>query len=169
MGPRAGLSTLLVAGALVLLAAIAVGNGMGSRVIGRFAGREPAIPTVAPIAAASSGPETGQTTLRLRRRSVLSVATDPAFPDPRITPEPTPPPTPIPPPRRFVLPSEPPPLATAKPSIDVAPTPKASHAPYTSPPLAIPLVKHSPGETSPPEEATPLASASPQVEATRRL
>jgi hypothetical protein len=70
-----------------------------------------------------------------KRLEVISVATDPAFPDPRVTRPPAPPP-----------PSAPPHRATP------IPEPTLPAPLYTSPPLPLPLVSHEPvdTETEPP-------------------
>lgn len=104
MGPRAALSQVLIAGAFVLLVAIGVGIAMGNHVLGQVAGREPVLPTAVPLATPSSGDRANSSAWK--RISVMSVATDPGFPDPRFTPEPevravphrapTPKPTPTP-------------------------------------------------------------------------
>ncbi len=157
MGPRAGFSTLLVLGSLVLLLAISVGNGMGGRVLRQISGHGSTESTIGPIATPSPDADAPQTALRMHRRSVLSVATDPAFPDPRITPEPTPSPTARP--RPTQTPALPP-VPSDEPTIDTSGGDETK-APYTSPPLAFPLVKHSPGETSPPDDLSPSPAASP--------
>ncbi len=96
MNRRPGTSVVLVLGALVLLAAIAVGNSMGSRVIGQIASRS-AEAAATPIPLASTPPpDSAASRVLWKRRHVLSIATDPAFPDPRITPEPEIPATPRP-------------------------------------------------------------------------
>lgn len=151
MGPRSGLSTLLILGAVVLLVAIGIGNGMGNRVLRQVAHSGDVRTTPLPITTPSPDDAGGPNTLTLRRRHVIAVATDPAFPDPRVTPEPTPRPTERPVPKATPTPSPPP---TPEPE----PT-DALQAPYTSPPLAFPLVKHSPGETSPPDDASPPPEA----------
>lgn len=147
MGPRSGVSTLLILGAVVLLIAIVVGNGMGNRVLRQVARSADIRTTPLPITTPSPEDAGGPNSLTLRRRHVTSVATDPAFPDPRITPEPTPQPTERPIPKATPTP-EPPPTPEPEPT-------DALQAPYTSPPLAFPLVKHSPGETSPPDDGSP--------------
>ncbi len=147
MGPRAGLSTLLVLGSITLLIAILIGNGMGTRVLRQVSNAPDLLATPIPITTPSPGDAGGPGLLTFRRRHVTSVATDPAFPDPRLTPEPTPVPTPRPTPKPTSTPTLPPP-----------PEEPSELAPYTSPPLAFPLVKHSPGETSPPDD---LDSPSP--------
>ncbi len=141
MGPRAGISTVLLLGSAVLLIAIAVGNGMGDRVLGLIPRR-----ITAEVATPNALPSTAATdpgfSANWRRRRVVSVATDPAFPDPRITPEPQrPPPTPRPTPT--------PPKPTAAPPVET------EEGTYTSPPLPIPIVSHAPDETPLPDpEAT---------------
>jgi hypothetical protein len=140
LGPRAGVSTVLIAGALVLLIAIAIGNNMGNRVLGQIGSRA-AGAVATPVPSPSAGDEDdGVSHVLWKRRQVLSVATDPAFPDPRVTPEPPPPP--------------PPPTPSA-------PSDGSSTAPpYTSPPMPIPLVSHDAGETTAPDEG-PSSSAAP--------
>jgi hypothetical protein len=157
LGPRAGISTVLIAGAIVLLVAIAIGNNMGNRVLGQIGSRAAgAVATPVPSPSASAEDD-GVSHVLWKRRQVLSVATDPAFPDPRVTPEPPPPPpTPRPTPRQTRTP-------VPSPS---APSDGESTVPYTSPPMPIPLVSHEPGETTPPDEGAspsvaPRASPSP--------
>jgi hypothetical protein len=90
MGPRVSLSVLLLACGVVLLAAIAVGNRMGNRVLVQVSHRTESVPT--PFF--SPPPEEKkdrQVSLSWKRTQLVSVATDPAFPDPRITPVPPPP------------------------------------------------------------------------------
>jgi hypothetical protein len=115
----------------VLLVSILVGQKIGDRVLlqterpNRIAG---ALVTRVPEAAAS---DTGE--LRnWKRLQVISVATDPAFPDPRVTRPPAPPP-----------PSAPPRRATPIPESTLPPAPI-----YTSPPLPLPLVSHEPSDTA---------------------
>ncbi|MDQ2858886.1 MAG: hypothetical protein M3R53_09600, partial [Candidatus Eremiobacteraeota bacterium] len=146
MGPRAGLSTVLIAGAVVLVIAIAIGNGMGNRVLGKIKGHAPSYTTTPLPTATPTGGEDAARQVLWKRRQVLSVATDPAFPDPRITPEP-------------------PPEATARPRRSIVAAPKASPSPtpsptpsapprdstYTSPPLLIPMKSHAHDESPSPE------------------
>jgi hypothetical protein len=152
MGPRAGISSVLVLGGIVLLISIVVGNSMGNRVLGQVASRgndfAPS-PIASPSADAS---DSAASELSWKRRQVLSVATDPGFPDPRITPEPVIPATPRPRPK-------PTPTPTPEPS----PLFDETESPYTSPPLPIPIVSHDPNEQSDPYgEPIPTASPSPQ-------
>ena len=122
MGPRAGLSTVLIVGGITLLIAIAIGNSMGNRVLGQVAGRIPAVQDT-PFAVPSSTPGGPANVMTWKRVQVMSVATDPGFPDPRVTPAPEETPTPKP-----------------RPKPRPSPSPKPSPSPaYTSPPLPIPL------------------------------
>jgi hypothetical protein len=145
---RPGLSALLIAGAIVLLVSIVIGQRIGDRVLLQTASRTPIAGSgVTPVPEAN--PSDRGELKNWKRLQVVSVATDPAFPDPRVTRPPTPPPPPVTP--------------TPRPT----PTPRATPIPeqqppslYTSPPLPIPLVSHEPGasETEPP---TPPPPASP--------
>jgi hypothetical protein len=150
MGPRAGLSSVLIVGAIVLLISIIVGNSMGNRVLGQVASREGDF-APSPVATPSAEADNATAQVSWKRRQVLSVATDPGFPDPRITPEPVIPPTPRP-----------------KPKATPTPTPEPSELfdetsePYTSPPLPIPIVSHDPNEQSDPYgEPIPTTSPTP--------
>lgn len=88
---------LLAAGAVVLLLAVALGERMGSRVIGQAT--EQTLQSVIPQAVTPApdatprpyGPD-------WKRSQALSAAGDPRFPDPRVPPQPLPtlPPTPKP-------------------------------------------------------------------------
>ena len=114
-------ATLVVLG-ILLLAGIAVGQRIGERAL--FGSTERRSPVVAPIA--TPVPETTadpQISRNWKRLQVVSVATDPAFPDPRVTRPPTPTPSPRPTPS-----PEPPPPALF----------------YTSPPLPFPLASPAP-------------------------
>jgi hypothetical protein len=144
------LSTVLIAGALVLLIAIAVGNNMGNRVLGQIGSRAAGSVATAVPSPAASAEDDGVSHVLWKRRQVLSVATDPAFPDPRVTPEPPPPPpTARPTPHKVRTPAP-------SPSPDDG---EGTVPPYTSPPMPIPLVTHQPGETSAPDGSeTPLAT-----------
>jgi len=153
VGQRIGLSTLLMLGAIVLLVSIAIGNSMGNRVLGQIAARAP---DVIPSPIETPSPDSGIPLQVLARRehSALSVATDPGFPDPRVTPEPTPPPPPPPVPKEVI--TRPHSTPTPSPSPDDGET----SPPYTSPPLPIPIVSHQPGDLSDPN-GEPLPAGSP--------
>jgi hypothetical protein len=162
MGQRAGFSTILIMGAVVLLISIAVGNSMGNRVLGQIAARAPeVVPT--PMISASADPGGSLDQVLSVRHSVLSVATDPGFPDPRVTPEPPPPVRRTPAPRRTSAPPRPSP----------SPSGSAEVSHYTSPPLPIPIVVHSPNELSDPngeplpaDTSAPTATSEPSSNAT---
>jgi hypothetical protein len=137
---RPGLSALLVAGAVVLLVSILIGQKLGDRVLLQTAKRPPTVLSgVTPVPDADTGSH-GELK-NWKRLQVVSVATDPGFPDPRVTRPPTPPPPPLTP-RPTPTPAPPPPRGL-----------------YTSPPLPIPIVSHDPGATEP--EATPLPPETP--------
>jgi hypothetical protein len=157
VGQRAGLSTLLILGAIVLLISIAIGNSMGNRVLGQIAARAP---DVIPSPVETPSPDSGAPlqVLAQRQRSALSVATDPGFPDPRITPEPPVPSTPRPMPKEAAAGGG----VRATPSPSPTPDDGETSAPYTSPPLPIPIVSHDPNDLSDPNgEPLPPASPSP--------
>jgi hypothetical protein len=125
---------LLVAGALVLLVSILIGQRLGDRVLLQSEQRLPLAGTAITPVPLPSATDPGD--LRdWKRLQVVSVATDPAFPDPRVTP--TPPPTPRP---------------TPKATPTARPTPAPTPAEYTSPPLPVPLVSHEPEPTEAPTE-----------------
>ncbi len=88
--PRTSL-TLIVLG-ILLLASVFIGQRIGDRALfGSTERRNPAVvPLPTPVAEASLDPSVSRNWKRLQ---IVSVATDPAFPDPRVTP---PPPTPSP-------------------------------------------------------------------------
>lgn len=133
---RPGLSVLLVAGALVLLVSILIGQKLGDRVLLQTERRVPIIGSgVTPVPDTATSEPAGLK--NWKRLQVVSVATDPAFPDPRVTRPPTPTPAPYVAPKRIALPT---PTITAPKNI------------YTSPPLPVPLVSHDPNEveTEPP-------------------
>ncbi len=119
--------TLVGMGA-VLLVAVAVGQQIGEHTIFGATQRRVEIPaqTITPVPEDTGGANEA-ISRNWKRLQVVSVATDPAFPDPRVTPPPTPTPKPSPTPK-----------PTAEPTL------------YTSPPLPVPIGSHEPGETPPP-------------------
>ncbi len=137
---RPGTSLLLVGGAVLLLISIVVGQRLGDSVLkGVTEQRDSeAGPIMTPVPLVSDEPGTAR---NWKREQVVSVATDPAFPDPRATPKPTPTPTPT------ANPTVPPP--TAPPIVHIVPAKPA----YTSPPLPLPIASHGPEEvdTEPPD------------------
>lgn len=151
MGRRPGLSTVLILGSLVLVIAIFVGNSMGDRVLGQIASRGGGPPSPIPIPSSSATADSLTGRVLWKRRQVLSVATDPAFPDPRITPEPEIPATPRPAIRR-----KPRAAPTIAPDGVESGPPAARHTPnttYTSPPMPIPMASAAPEETIAPDAA----------------
>ena len=149
--PSKRFATIVMAlGIVVLVAAIAIGERAGDRVIGQVT--EKRLESIAPVSVAPApdatvapyGPD-------WKRTDVMAAAPDPGFPDPRVPPVAPPPPTPIP---RFT----PPPFTASTP----APAPKAT------PNLAIPIWRRSePLPTiAPTQEPTATASPSPQPEQT---
>jgi hypothetical protein len=128
------LSTTLIVGAVTLLIAIAVGNAVGSRVIGQVTGRISAlVPTPFPIV--RNAPRDSTETPAPKEEQVMSVATDPGFADPRVTPEPE------------ALQAAPP-AAPPAPAAALTPSPNGHRqaAPSrveTAPPLTVPLASPS--------------------------
>jgi hypothetical protein len=138
---RPGFSAFLVAGALVLLVSILIGQRLGDRVLLQTEQRVLiGGGGVTPVPEAQPS-DTGELK-NWKRLQVVSVATDPAFPDPRVTPPPRPRPT--------ATPTPPP---TPKPRPTAAAVPAAPL--YTSPPLPVPIVSHSPDEAETPEPSEP--------------
>ena len=137
---RPGTALTLIGGAVLLLVAIAVGQRLGDRVLSQATEqRLTSGLLVTPVPQASDDPYQAR---NWKREQVVSVATDPGFPDPRVTPRPTPTPRPT------ANPPTPPP--TAPPT----PVPVRAKLPdYTSPPLPLPIASHRPEEidTEPPD------------------
>lgn len=154
MDPSKRFSTAVLAiGTVVLLAAIAIGQVAGYRVLNQSTELHPAVlPTVlvTPEPVSTSGAAYGPD---WRRTQTLSAAPDPGFPDPRVppvalpTPTPTPKPTPTPVPTPTINPNIPiwdrSPFPTMAPSA-TSPTPSSEPKPSPS------SLAASPGATSPP-------------------
>jgi len=118
------------------LVSIAVGQRIGDRAL--FGSTERRSPAVAPIS--TPVPETTvdpELSRNWKRLQVVSVATDPAFPDPRVTRPPTPSPSPRP-----------------------TPVPPPTPPPYTSPPLPLPLETPAPGAAT---DASPTRQNLPPI------
>jgi hypothetical protein len=131
--------------AIVLLVSIAIGTRLGDRVLGQQIGRQ--VPIAGTIPTPKPEPvESGFNDSYWKRVKIITVATDPAFPDPRVTP--TPEPTPRPTPR-------PTPTQTPRPP-SASPTPNDD---YTSPPLPVPIVTHEPDN----EYGTPVPGRTPDT------
>ncbi len=90
---RAKFAGMLFFGAAVLLASILIGTRIGDHVIvvadGKSADAAADLPTPVPI-----GTGVLPDSPRWKRSQVVAVATDPGFPDPRVTPTPRPSPSP---------------------------------------------------------------------------
>lgn len=123
--PRTAIT--LVALGILLLVSVAIGQRIGDRAL--FGSTERRVPVAAPLATPVAGASAADAAIskNWKRQQVVSVPTDPAFPDPRVTrpPTPTPKPTPLP---------------------TLAPL-----RPYTSPPMPMPLISHEPDEIMPVE------------------
>jgi len=91
---------MLVGMGTVLLAAVAVGQQIGEHTIFGATEHRVEIPeqTVTPVPADTPGSDEA-ISRNWKRLQIVSVATDPAFPDPRVTPPPTPTPKPSPTPK----------------------------------------------------------------------
>jgi hypothetical protein len=130
MRSRRPRTAMMLAGmGIVLLLAVVAGQQIGEHTIFGATQRRVDVPeqTITPVPEETSSNEA--IARNWKRLQVVSVATDPAFPDPRVTPPPTPSPRPTPSPK---------------------PRPTVPLPAYTSPALALPLASHEPGETSPP-------------------
>ncbi|HEY4441853.1 MAG TPA: hypothetical protein VGN14_15435, partial [Candidatus Elarobacter sp.] len=81
---RPGWSALLVAGAIVLVVSILIGQKLGDRVLLQTAQKAPIVGAgITPVPAPA---ESDRIFLKnWKRLQVVAVATDPAFPDPRVT------------------------------------------------------------------------------------
>lgn len=109
---RPGTSIFLLLCGVTLLASIFVGERMGERVLKKTTETAVVVPEIATPVPAPSVMDSGP--IRdWRRLRVVTVATDPGFPDPRVTkpptptPKPTRTPTPIPTETPFVFPTSP--------------------------------------------------------------
>ncbi len=140
---RPATSALLVIAALLLLVSIALGQRLGEGVLRQATEQrsDEAESIMTPVPAASQDPFRARAR-NWKREQVVSVATDPAFPDPRATPKPTPRPTPTANPT--IPPPTPPPAQAAR---------SGDKPVYTSPPLPLPIASHGPQdiETEPPD------------------
>jgi len=126
--PRTAL--MLVGMGIVLLAAVAVGQQIGEHTIFGATERRVQVPeqTVTPIPEETAGTDEA-ISRNWKRLQIVSVATDPAFPDPRVTR----PPTPTPKPTRSPTPAP-----------DLYPAPPAPAATPTIPSYALPIASASP-------------------------
>jgi hypothetical protein len=135
------ITLVLALGIAVLVAAIAFGERAGDKVIGQVTEKRldsiaPVTLTPAPVQKSASpyGPN-------WKRTEVMSAATDPAFPDPRVPP--VPPPTLPPPPKHTPTPLPSVATPTPMPNLNIpiwrreaplpTPTPTGSETPYPGP------------------------------------
>jgi hypothetical protein len=134
---------VLIAGGIILLISIAIGQRLGDSVLRQVTEQRSTEATaiLTPVPPAPQPTDMGPVH-NWKHDQVVSVATDPAFPDPRATRKPTPPPTPAP------IPTVPPP--TLPPQENALPVDPPQ---YTSPPLPLPIASHAPEEvdTEPPD------------------
>ena len=152
---------VLAAGVLVLLAAIAIGEHMGDRVLGRANDRAlSSVPvvTLTPQPVQSIGPYGPD----WKRSQTLSAAGDPGFPDPRVPPKPVPTPEPTPKPT-----TRPSPIRTLNPNVpiwDQTPIPSVQPSPSASesPAAGSPSPSASAGPSSSPREQAAGAGPTPQ-------
>lgn len=139
------LTIVLALGVVVLLAAIALGERMGDRVIGQVT--EKRLRAVAPVAITPApGESTAPYSPDWKRSQVMAVATDPGFPDPRVPP--------------VALPTAAPP-ATPHPAATATAQPSASPTPNLNIPIwrrSLPLPTALP---SGPPGTAPAAGGSP--------
>ncbi|MFZ0030396.1 MAG: hypothetical protein WAK84_00805 [Candidatus Cybelea sp.] len=146
---------VLAAGAAVLLLAMAVGERMGSRVIGQAT--EQTLQSVSPQAVTPAPDATPQPYgPDWKRSQALSAAGDPRFPDPRVPPQPLPTALPTATPKPAAAEAPGPPTPTPNPNIPIwrqRPLP-------TSTPFVQITPAHYPSST-PLEEGTAGASPSP--------
>jgi hypothetical protein len=132
--PRTAITFVLMG--VVLLVAIFIGQQAGDKMLFLATQKADQVPELQ-ITPAPDPSDDAYRPRNWRRLEVVSVATDPAFPDPRVTPPPTPTPRPPPP--------------TAPPTLRPLPTMPSDT--YTPPPLPLPLVSHDPGEEPTPYPA----------------
>ena len=129
---RPRLSGFLLLSAVTLIVAIFVGERMGERVLHQST-QTAVVPTLATAPPATPTLEALGPVRDWRKSQVVTVATDPGFPDPRLTKPPTPSPSPVP---------------TPKPT----PTP----TPYEPPtPIPLPTESETPGATPTPDTTRP--------------
>ncbi|HEV3142097.1 MAG TPA: hypothetical protein VGY57_16335, partial [Vicinamibacterales bacterium] len=133
------LTVVLALGIVVLIAAIALGERMGDRVLGQAT--EKRLESVAPVSVTPApNASTAPYGPNWRRTQVISAASDPGFPDPRVPPVPIP--TAPPPPKQTPKPAVASPSPTPTPNLNLpvwrraAPLPTATPAGETPSPAA---------------------------------
>jgi len=126
---RPGTSLFLILCGVTLLVSIFAGEKMGTRVLQRTTQTTAVVPDVTTPEPSPSAVLSGPI-VDWHRLQVVTVATDPGFPDPRVTKPPTPTPKPTPSPR---------PSPPSQPSFGPGASPGATAAPAnTLPSYAIP-------------------------------
>jgi hypothetical protein len=125
--PRTAL--IFVGMGVVLLAAIVIGQQIGDHTLFSATQARLALPDQITPVPGDTPSDAGLLSSNWKKVQVVTVATDPAFPDPRVTPPPPPPPPPRPTP---------------------SPTPTPVPNLYTSPPLPVPIASHDPDESPTP-------------------
>jgi len=103
----------LIIGSVVLLMAIIIGNQLGDRVLSQVTEQTRPLPT--PVMP-SAVPTQSQAPQSWKQVQVTAVATDPHFPDPRVTPPPPPTPRPTRRPTPAPIPSAPTPAPSSTPT-----------------------------------------------------
>lgn len=150
------LTIVLALGIAVLIAAIALGERAGDRVIGQVT--EKRLDSIAPVTVTPAPPQKSAAPYgpNWKRTEVMTAATDPGFPDPRVPP--VPPPTLPPPPKHTPTPQPTAAAPTPTPNLNVpiwrraAPLPTATPANEgTANPSAGPTVTPVPGPSIPPK------------------
>lgn len=136
-------TVVLALGTVVLLAAIAIGQHMGYRLLGQSTEMNSAgLPTVL-ITPEPADARHGVYGPDWHRSQTLSAAPDPGFPDPRVPPVPLPTRPPAP------TPTPPPATPTPNPNIPIWDRPLPSASPSATP-SGAPQASPSPGATSRP-------------------
>ncbi len=95
MKTRRRLALFFLVGAVVLMVAVFAGNRMGDRVIGQVGQRLELQPTIVPSIGPTEEPRDDDKRVFWKKSQIVTAATDPAFPDPRVTPPPTASPRPV--------------------------------------------------------------------------
>lgn len=124
------ITIVLALGVAVLIAAIAIGERAGDKVMGQVT--EKRLDSIAPVSVTPAPRETnsGPYGPDWKRTDVMSAAEDPRFPDPRVPP--VPPPTMPPPPKHKPRPSALP-SATPTPNLNIPIWRRAQPLPTASP------------------------------------
>lgn len=147
------LTIVLGLGILVLVAGIALGQRAGDRVIGQVT--EKRLKSIAPVTVTPAPQKTGASPYGpdWKRSDVMTAASDPRFPDPRVPPVALPTPTPRP---TFTVPPTEQPTPTPTPNLNLPIWRRAAPMPTPTPlPTGSPAVE--------PSGSPPSASPQPPV------